>query len=109
MKYFEDLLNKIKRHISGYKEVHIDVVLHFSEKEWDRFIKEYNPALKKDYRMGSSNHIYVAKLQIAGLNVTAFSPFYPNTGRTPTQGGEKRSHELYQKFLKERKELGCLE
>lgn len=125
MKYFEDLLNKIKRYISGYKSVRISVSVHFSsfygerdETEWEHFVKEYNPALKKRYDEYnnpelSESYYYVADLQIAGLNVTAFGPQYPNPEFNQDKWNErerKRQHcnEMYQEFLKEKKELGCL-
>lgn len=129
MNYFENLLNKIKRHISGYKKVNINLSLHFStiydernesKNEWERFVKEYNPELKKVYDSENSNILlskcfyYVAELQIAGLEITAFSPYYSNPEFNKEKLDElklKRQHcgELYQEFLKEKKEMGCIE
>ncbi|MBU0778049.1 hypothetical protein KKF82_07305 [Patescibacteria group bacterium] len=130
MKYFEDLLNKIKRRISGYKKMDINVSLHFfssynerkeSQKEWERFVKEYNPVLKKTYGSEcggdpelSMSYYYVAELQIAGLEISAFSPQYPNPEFNQEKWDERekkrgRCREKYQEFLKEKKELGCME
>ncbi len=129
MNYFEDLLNKIKRRISGYKKVNINLSLHFSpiyderkesKNEWERFVKEYNPELKKVYDSENSDPLlsecfyYVAKLQIAGLEITAFSPYYSNPEFNKEKWDErekKKQHcrEKYQEFLKEKKEMGCIE
>jgi len=129
MDYFEGLLDKIKRQISGYTKVDINLSLHFSpiynerkesKNEWERFVKEYNPELKKVYDGENSDPListcfyYSAKLQIAGLKITAFSPYYSNPEFNQEKLAErmkKRQHcsKQYQEFLKERKEMGCIE
>lgn len=129
MGYFEGLLDKIKRQISGYTKVNINVSLHFSpiynerkesKNEWERFVKEYNPELRKVYD-GENNDLlisecfyYIAKLQIAGLEITAFSPYYSNPDFNQEKLAEhikKRQYcrNQYQEFLNERKETGCIE
>lgn len=121
MKYFEDLLNKIKRKLSGYKEVHVDISVFFRDdvKEWERFVKEHNPVITKYYdEYGSpelSRSYYLSgETQIAGFKVRAFSNYYPNPDFNQEKWDERERkrqncRELYKEFLKQKKEIGCSE
>ena len=123
LNYIGNLIDKAKRYISGYPNstITVTIFLHddISHNEWNRFIKEFNPEVHKLYDhdgslLLSETFCYVADLvEHDGTKIQAFSSSYLNPDYIEEKSNklyEKRQHcrEVYQQFLKEKRELGCI-
>lgn len=71
-------LNRLLAKLMGYGNISVDIHFDKNHSAWAQFLKEYNPKIQ-DIRLSTEKEAFdTAVVEIAGIRVSAISPYYPN-------------------------------
>lgn len=74
MRFLDKLLVKL----SGYSSATIELRFHEDKDAWKHFLEEYKPCIEPIQNPTGKEAFDVARTEICGMKVQAFSPYYPN-------------------------------